>query len=454
MVDLIFSYLEMIDDHLWSFIGFPMIMVFGILLSMQGRFCQIRQFPAAMRNFFNLFLQKPTTAKGVHPIKAFFACVGGCIGIGNVVGVCTAVQIGGPGAVFWVWVAAIAGMILKYSEIFVGMRHRVARPDGGHDGGPMYFLKGAFKNKWVPGVVCFLLCLYGVELFQFRVMTASISSNFGANHLVVTLICLWLVVVIGPGGIGLVGTICSWVIPVFFVLYYAMGFWVFYQNYEMIPQVLSDIFVYAFTPYAEIGGVTGGLIMTISQGIRRGCYSSDVGVGYASVIHSESSSISPERQAALAIVDIFLDAFLICTMSMMIVLVTGRWLEPIDASQIVQIALSQYFPYMHIFMPVFLVLLGYSTVIAFFVVGLKCAEYMGGEKGRKIFYVYAIISLFCFSYVDTKQALVAMSIIQLLLVVINLIGIYRLRKEINFDFATSVEAESKAIADSNSQASN
>ncbi len=275
----------------------------------------------------------------------------------------------------------------------------------------MYFLQGVFKSKWVPGIVCFLLCLYGVELFQFRVMTLSISSNFGANHLLVTLICLWLVVVIGPGGVGLVGTICSWVIPIFFVLYYIMGFWVFYQNYEAIPQVLSDIFVYAFTPYAQIGGVTGGLIMTISQGIRRGCYSSDVGVGYASVIHSESSSVSQSGKRHWRLWDIFLDAFLICTMSMMIVLVTGRWLEPIDASQLVQVALRDYFPYVDIFMPVFLVLLGYSTVIAFFVVGLKCAEYLGGEKGRKIFYVYAIISLFCFSFVDTTQALVVMSII-------------------------------------------
>lgn len=329
------------------------------------------------------------------------------------------------------------------------MRYRQTRPDGGYNGGPMYFLKPVFKRAWVPALVCLLLCLYGVELFQFRVITSSISSNFSMDwgtwggmridHLVVTLVCLWLVIVVGPGGVGLVGTICSWVVPIFFVCYYAMGMWVFYQNYEMLPQVISDIFVYAFTPYAEIGGVTGGVIMTISQGIRRGCYSSDVGVGYASVIHSESSSNKPARQASLAIVDIFLDAFLICTMSMMIVLVTGTWNEPIDAGLLVQTALSAYFPYMHIFMPLFLVLLGYSTVIAFFAVGLKCAEYLGGNLGRKAFYAYAIVSLFFFSFVDTRQALVVMSITQLFLVVINLIGIYRLRREIDFDFTEVAE---------------
>lgn len=445
MVELIFSYLEVIDDHLWSFVGFPLIMVFGIILSYQAGFAQIRRFPAAIRNFITLLTQKTTDPSGVHPIKAFFACVGGCIGIGNVVGVCTAVQIGGPGAVFWVWVAALAGMVLKYAEIYLGMRYREERPDGGYNGGPMYFLVPVFKRAWVPALVCGLLCLYGVELFQFRVMTSSISQNFGVDHLAVTLVCLWLVVVVGPGGVSLVGTICSWVIPIFFVCYYIMGFWVFIQNYEVIPQVISDIFVYAFTPYAEIGGVTGGVIMTISQGIRRGCYSSDVGVGYASVIHSESSSNKPARQASLAIVDIFLDAFLICTMSMMIVLVTGTWAEPIDAGLLVQTALSAYFPYMHVFMPLFLVLLGYSTVIAFFAVGLKCAEYLGGTVGRKAFYVYASISLFCFSFVDTRQALVVMSITQLFLVVINLIGIYRLRREVDFEFAEAAEVSAASV---------
>jgi AGCS family alanine or glycine:cation symporter len=235
------------------------------------------------------------------------------------------------------------------------------------------------------------------------------------------------------GGIGLVGTICSWIIPVFFTLYYSMGLWVCAMNYDKIPQMFADVFYYAFTPHASLGGVAGGWIITSSQGIRRGCYSSDVGVGYASVIHSESSTHRPETQASLANVDIFLDAFLICTMRMVLVLLTGHWQDSIDATHLVQTALADYFPYMHIFMPVFLVLLGYSTVIAYFCVGHKAAEFLGGSKARTVYNLGACISLFLFSFVTTSQALTVMSITQLCLVAVNLLGIYRLRNELSYD---------------------
>ncbi|MDP1836663.1 MAG: amino acid carrier protein [Chlamydiales bacterium] len=435
MLDLFFSSLDLIDDYLWSYIGFPLIMGLGIYLSFKARFVQIRRFPDAVRIFVSMMREKNPTPGGVHPIKAFFACIGGCIGIGNVVGVCTAVQIGGPGAMFWVWITALVGMILKYAELYVGMKYREQRPDGGFNGGPMYFLPKVLKYSWVPGLVSLLLCVYGVEVFQFRVMTNSVSENFGLNHIAVTLVFLVLVLWASRGGVALVGTICSYIVPIFFVCYLGMGIWVCIQNYHVIPQVLADVVYYAFAPHAAVGGIMGGIIITISQGIRRGCYSSDVGVGYASIIHSESGTHAPERQASLAIMDIFFDAFLICTMSMTIILVTGTWVEPIDAMMLVQESLGMYFPYMNIFMPTFLVLLGYSTVIAFYCVGLKCAEFLGGKKGTRIFNVYAAVTLFLFSFVDTRHTLVVMSITQLLLVVINLWGIYKLRNEINYEFS-------------------
>lgn len=445
MIDQIFHILEMIDDTLWNYVGFPAMMIAGVLLTFQSRFFQIRLFPEALKNFVQLLRQRNTDEKGVHPIKAFFACVGGCIGIGNIVGVCTAVQIGGPGAMFWVWAAALVGMVLKYSEVYVGMRFRQTNPDGTHNGGPMYYLPQAFKAAWVPGLVAILLCVYGVELFQFRVMTNSLSENLGMNHVLVTLVLLTLVLGVGPGGLALVGTISSWLIPVFFVLYYGMGIYVCAANYERLPQVLSDVFVYAFTPHAAVGGALGGVILTMSYGIRRACYSSDLCVGYASVIHSESTTHRPDRQAALAIIDIFLDVFLICTMSMMIILVTDRWQDPVDAMRLVEVALSDYFPYMDYFMSIFFVLLGYSTVIAFLVVGLKSAEYLGGERGRKIYYVYAAISLFCFSFVGTTQAMVVMSIAQLFLVVLNAWGLFRLRGHVDYNFSAPTGAELAAL---------
>ncbi len=445
MLDQIFSYLDIMDNHLWNWIGFPFIVVLGLWLSWQSRFLQVRCFPTALKIFYALLQQRTASAKGVHPIKAFFACVGGCIGIGNIVGVCTAVQIGGPGAIFWVWVTALVGMILKYAELYLGMRYRVLRPDGGHNGGPMYFLPHAFKQAWVPTLVAVLLSIYGVEIFQFRVMTSSLSENFDLNHMAVTVVVLACVVLAVRGGIGLVGTISSWLIPLFFTLYFGMGLWVMAMNYQQIPQMFADIIYYAFTPHAAVGGFFGGIVVTISQGVRRACYSSDIGIGYASVIHSESSTQRAEMQASLAIVDIFLDAFLICSMSMFIILVTDHWQDPVDASYLVQTALSEYFPYMDYFMPIFLVLLGYSTVIAFYCVGIKAAEFLGGAKARRLYNILACTALFFFSFVSTQQALVVMSIAQLSLVVVNLLGIFRLRHEISYDVQVPEELGQAAV---------
>lgn len=371
---------------------------------------------------------------GVHPLKVFFACVGGCIGIGNIVGVCTAVQIGGPGALFWVWVTALLGVMIKYGEVYLGVRHRVPALNGGYHGGPMYFLRKVFKRQFFPNLVCMLLCIYGVEIFQFNVVAYSVSTNLEWNYYAVVSVLLVLVIFASSGGVKRVGNISSMIIPLFVIVYLSMGFWVLIQNYTSIPHVMYDVFTSAFTGHSAIGGFVGSTIMmAMSNGIRRGAYSGDVGIGYASVIHSETQIKEPQKQASLVIFDIFLDTFAICTMSVLIIVVTDVWHQPVEPSHLVQIALQQYFPHMNIFMPFFLFLLGYSTINAYFVVGLSCAEYLLPKHGRKLYYVYACFALILFSFLNSSQALSVMSIIGCSLLIINSYGIYKLRKEINYD---------------------
>jgi AGCS family alanine or glycine:cation symporter len=434
MIDQFFSFLDSFENILWGYVGVPMIMFVGIYLSFQSKFVQIRKFPAVVKIFFGFLKNGDKHKTGVHPLKAFFACVGGAIGVGNIVGICTAAQIGGPGALFWIWVTAIAGMILKYAEVYLGVRYRVTNPDGSYSGGPMYFMQKIFKSKWMPNLVCLLLCVYGVEVYQFGIVTSSISTNLGFNQYLVVAIMLGLVIFAGSGGVQRVGSISSAIIPVFVVTYVGMGLWVLMHNLPAIPSVLSEVFSHAFTGHAAVGGFVGSsLILTISQGVRRGCYTGDVGVGYASVIHSETSVTVPEKQAALVIFDIFLDTFIICTTSVMIILVTSVWKEPIPAALLVQTALGQYFPYMHFFMPFFLFLLGYSTINAYFCVGIKCAEFLSPKRGRMLYFGYATIILAIFSLFDTTRAQTLMTIAGGLLLVINCYGIFRLRKEVSFD---------------------
>jgi alanine or glycine:cation symporter, AGCS family len=437
MIDSFFTLLVDVENLLWGYLAVPLIMLVGIYLSFQSNFIQIRKFPVVVRTFFS-FLKKNNTAvtEGVPPLKAFFACVGGCVGIGNIVGICTAVQIGGPGALFWIWVTAIVGSMLKYAEVYLGLKYRVVNEKGEYSGGPMYFLKRVFKTSWIPNIVCLFLCIYGVEIYQFSVVVNSVSTNLEINPYIVIFILLGLVIFAGSGGVNRVGSISSAIIPGFVLLYVGMGFWVFVNHLSELPSIFNLVIQSAFSGHAALGGFTGStLILTMSQGVRRGCYTGDLGVGYASVIHSESSVKIPEKQASLVIFDIFIDTFLICTTSVMLILVTGLWNQPMEAGLLVQYALGQYFPGMHYFMPFFLFLLGYSTINAYFCVGLKCAQYLSPRYGRSCFYVYAVISLLLFSLFDTAQALSVMTVANGCLLVFNCYGIYRLRHEVSYDFS-------------------
>lgn len=432
-INHIFYYLEGFEDLLWGYVGVPMLMILGIYLSIQSNFFQIRKLPYVIKKFISLLKVREHHERGIHPLKAFFACVGGCVGVGNIAGICTAVQIGGPGALLWIWATAIAGMLIKYSEVYLGLRYRVPNDKGGYNGGPMYFLQRVFKTQWVPNLVCLLLCIYGVEVYQFSIVTDSIVTNLNINQYVVIFSLLGLVIFAGSGGVRRVGNISSTIIPVFVVLYIGMGLWVLGNHLMDVPKMFIQVLGSAFSESAAIGGFVGSsLMLTISQGVRRGCYTGDLGVGYASVIHSESNIKVPQEQASLVIFDIFLDTFVICTTSVMLILVTGVWNQPMGAGMMVQAALGQYFPYMHFFMPLFLFLLGYSTINAYFCVGLKCAEYLSPTRGRPVYYVYAVFSLVLFSFVGVMQAQTVMTIANGLLLVINCYGIFRLRKEISY----------------------
>lgn len=355
MFSTLAGHLDTLENVLWTFFGVPLVIFVGLYLSFKSNFFQIRQLPAVFKTFFGFFLIKSEKdSVGVHPLKAFFAAVGGCVGIGNIVGICTAVQLGGPGALFWIWMTALAGMIIKYSEVYLGLRYRVPNNKGGYNGGPMYFLTRVFKKSWVPQLICLLLCIYGVEVYQFSVITTSITTNLGVNSYVVIAVLLALVIFAGSGGVRRVGAISSKSLPVFVFIYVGMGLWVLFNNLTVLPHVLQTIFISAFTGHAAVGGFAGaGLMATISHGIRRGCYTGDIGVGYASVIHSETNVQVPEKQACLAVFDIFLDTFIVCTTSLFLILATGIWQEPMEAGMLVQMALGQYFPYMHYFMPLF-----------------------------------------------------------------------------------------------------
>lgn len=426
------SLLEIVDNFLWGYAVLPLLLALGIYLTYESRCVQFRRLPHTIRSFFSSITTRHQ-GSGVHPLKAFFTCIGGCMGISNVVAVCTAIQIGGPGALFWIWITAIFGMILKYAEVYLGMRYRVVTANGEYRGGPMYFLQKAYRRPWILKVVGLLLCLYAVEIYQFNIITEIVSTNFDVNKLFAAVVLISLMIAISRKGIHQVGRITSVCVPIFIICYLTMGAWVFIQNIQFLPGIFKMVMQSAFTGHAAVGAFAGStILLTASQGMRRSCYSGDVALGYASVIHSETGESCPKQQASLAILEVFLDSFVICTTSVVLVLITEVWTTPVNASLLIQNALSGYFPGMHIFMPLFLLVIGFTTIISYFCAGIKCAEFLSPKIGRKLYYVYAFCSLVGFVFLPAAQTLTVMSITAGLLLMLNLYGIFCLRREIEF----------------------
>lgn len=431
-----FGQLGIIEDFTWSYIGVPAILLFGIYFSFRSRWLQVTQFKKISSLFFH-FLESKNTKKdtrGIPPLQAFFAAVGGCIGIGNIVVVCTAVQIGGPGAILWMWLAALLGMIVKYSEIYLAVKYRVDDQHRSYNGGPMYYLQKVDRSGILSKLFCLVMCVYGVEIYMFRIMTHSLSHSWGWDRNLVIFGLLIAILAAGKQGVESVGKISSALIPIFLVGFIGVCSWVFAQNLSALPGVFATIFRSAFSGHAATGAFAGStMLMAASYGMKRACYTGDIGIGYAGIIHAESKEANPQKQAALGIFGIFLDTFVICTLSVLLIMVTGLWDKGIHEADVVAVALGNYIPYVNLLWPIFIFILGYSSLIAFFAVGKKSAHFLWPRYGKIGFTLYAIAAFLLFSFVGTEEHIVTiMSMTGVVLLLINLYGILRLRNNISF----------------------
>jgi AGCS family alanine or glycine:cation symporter len=448
VLEPIFELLTFLESFFWGYIAFAVIAILGIYLTYQTRFFQFRALPEICKTFVNFIRHPPTGDVGVHPVKVFFASVGGMVGIGNIAGIVTALQLGGPGALFWIWTAAVVGALIKYSEIYLGLKHRVANAQGGYDGGPMYFLQKAFKGKWIPVLVCVLLCIYGAEVYQFSVVVDAISLNWGIDRWYIVPVLLGMVLYAGIGGVPRVAKISTWVMPLFILGYLIMCSWIIFSNFHLLPGVLQNVFASAFTGHAAIGGFAGSTMMlAIQNGMAGASYSADLGIGYDSIIQSESGTKDPARQARMGILGVFIDN-IICTVSLLVVLLTGMWhaTVPGEGKMPVQAALELYFSHVDLIMPIFLFILGYTTLISYFIVGLKCSSYLHATKGKICYVLYTAFVLVFFAFFDQTKALLVMRVAGAILLIVNLTGIFLLRKEITFDKVKEPKIEPEPVA--------
>lgn len=428
------QFLECLNSVYW-YLGVLMIIGSGLYISFKTRFIQLRILFNLKTAISSLYECNHEDAHGVNPLRLYFASIGGMIGIGNVVSIVTAITVGGPGALFWLWIAVILGSIIKYSEIYLGIKYREKCDKDAYNGGPMYFLRKAFKSPYVPNIVAFLFCIYAVEIYQFVVITDTLQVSFGLNQYVAIILLLGLIMWTSLGGVNRLSNVCAILMPPFIITYVLMCLWVIFQNASQIPELFMTVLVSAFKGHAAIGGFAGAsVVMAMQEGIARAVYAGDIGVGFDSTIQATTKTKYPERQARLAIFSIFTQG-IICTMTLLVVLSSGLWLEHgkvLDASQYIPRIFEDYFPYIDIYMAVLFFLAGFTTIIAYFSVGVKTSRFLSKKYGPFFYTIYAFSSFFVFSFYDESLAQQVMALCSGFLLTFNIWGMMKLRSQIRY----------------------
>lgn len=456
MINSIFEGLGRIDEFYWAHIGCTILLLAGAYLTWRSGFYQARSLVHLPKTIRNLLNKAKEEKPGVSPLRLIFASAGGMIGLGNIVAVVTALIVGGPGAIFWLWVAALVGVIIKYTETYIGLKYRKIRKDGkGYDGGPMYYIPHAFKGRLGKGLaylVAFLLCIYGVEVYQFTVVADSLASVLPIGHEWIVVALLGFTIYVGMGGVGRLANVCSFLMPLFIVGYSLMCLWVIILNISVLPGALLLIMKSAFTGTGAVGGFAGAsVLMAMQQGAARAVYSADIAIGFDSIVQSESQEICPQQQARTAMMSTLIDVTT-CTMTLLLLMVTGVWQAEsgtLQNTQYVITALKQHFPgnIEYLFTgTVFIV--GCATVQAYFVVGLKAAHYLSSRWGRAIYIIYAIIAFWGFSHYDPSKVMLIMSLSGGLLIFINIVSLLRLRKQVSYEHLDEVEDSIEELEES------
>lgn len=433
--DSIFCYLGTIESFYWNYIGFTIVIAVGIYFTIRSGFYQFKVLAHPIRTI--KAVQKSSEGgDGISPFRVYFASVGGMVGLGNIVGVVTAVMLGGPGALFWLWIASFSGMLIKYAEIYLGMKFRIDDGREGHHGGPMIYLQKAFKNRIlsriIPVIYCSLLAIYGVEIYQFVVVADILTDTTHLPRFLVIGSILAVTLYGGFGGIKRLANIATTLMPPFIIGYIALCMYVIFSHAFELPALLLDVCISAFTGHAAVGGFVGGtMMMAIQLGTARAVYSGDLGIGYDSIIQSESKARDPGTQACLSIFGVATDA-LVCTMSILVVLTTGIWKTDIEACHAVSHGLSLFFPHTGIFMAILIFIAGYTTLIAYLAVGEKAMTWLFPKWGSRVYFVYAAVAFVAFSFLDQCNVMTVMMLSGGLLMLTNLLGIWQLRHEVSF----------------------
>ena len=414
MLETIESINNVVNNFIWGVPAMICIIGVGLVLSFRTRFLQIRKFPYAMKVTIGRMFRKKQAADGaMTPFQAVCTALAATVGTGNIAGVAGAIAIGGPGAVFWMWISALLGMCTKFSEVTLAVHFREKNNKGEFVGGPMYYIKNGLKKHW--HWLAYLFAAFGVitvfgtgNATQVNTITTAIDSalfNYGiiskdsasTINLVIGIVLAVLLALILLGGIKRIGQVTEKLVPFMALFYVVLALGVVILNIDHVPAVFKEIVEGAFSPASVTGGVVGSFFMSMKKGVSRGIFSNEAGLGTGSIAHACADTRKPVKQGFFGIFEVFVDTIVICTLTALVILcseVPITYGQAAGAELTISGFTATYGNWVSLFTAVAMCCFAFSTIIGWGLYGARCIEFLFGTKVNKPFmFVYSLVAI-------------------------------------------------------------
>lgn len=414
MLETIESINNVVNNFIWGVPAMICIIGVGLVLSFRTRFLQIRKFPYAMKVTIGRMFRKKQAADGaMTPFQAVCTALAATVGTGNIAGVAGAIAIGGPGAVFWMWISALLGMCTKFSEVTLAVHFREKNDKGEFVGGPMYYIKNGLKKHW--HWLAYLFAAFGVitvfgtgnatqvntittaidsALFNYEIISKDSVSNI---NLVIGIVLAVLLALILLGGIKRIGQVTEKLVPFMALFYVVLALGVVILNINHVPAVFKEIVEGAFSPASVTGGVVGSFFMSMKKGVSRGIFSNEAGLGTGSIAHACADTRKPVKQGFFGIFEVFVDTIVICTLTALVILcseVPITYGQAAGAELTISGFTATYGNWVSLFTAVAMCCFAFSTIIGWGLYGARCIEFLFGTKVNKPFmFVYSLVAI-------------------------------------------------------------
>lgn len=387
-----------INSFVWGPVMLALLVGTGVLLTLRLGGLQLLHLPHALKLVFS---RSDDTQEGdISPFQALTTALAATIGTGNIAGVATAIYLGGPGAIFWMWVCAVFGMATKYAEAVLAVHYRQLLPDGTMQGGPMRYLSEGLGQKWLGLLFAIMgsIAAFGIgSMVQSNSVAVALETTLAIPPVYTGIVLAVLAALVIIGGIQRIGQVTSKLVPVMAVLYVAAATTILVMNSAMIPEAFSLIFGHAFTATAGSGGFAGASVaMAVRFGVARGVFSNEAGLGSAPIAHAAAKTSSPVRQGMIAMTAVFFDTIIVCTMTALVILTSGLWDCGERSSALTAVAFQHTLPQAGgLIVTLALAVFAYSTIIGWAYYGEQCIEYVFGLRARTPYrYLFCLVVAF------------------------------------------------------------